>query len=139
MLFDDRTALLHSVQVECQAPKPILLDTGPVTVPYAWQPAITEISIFRAGQVPNSSCTMPLVVGLRRVRRGSTRRCQAVHFISIELKSAAMGLAGCLWCQLAVETQGSVRQMHRRTCPLSTLNERRPCFPAAASDSGGAG
>lgn len=34
-----------------QAPKPILLDTGRVQIPYAWQPAITEISIFRVGQV----------------------------------------------------------------------------------------
>jgi Neutral/alkaline non-lysosomal ceramidase, N-terminal len=38
-------------QVACQAPKPILLDTGSVHLPYSWQPAITEISIFRVGEV----------------------------------------------------------------------------------------
>mmetsp|Transcript_14122 Transcript_14122/g.42621 ORF Transcript_14122/g.42621 Transcript_14122/m.42621 type:complete len:771 (+) Transcript_14122:129-2441(+) len=38
-------------QKACQAPKPILLDTGAVTLPYAWQPAIVEISILRVGQV----------------------------------------------------------------------------------------
>ncbi len=38
-----------------QAPKPILLDTGRVQIPYAWQPAITEISIFRVGQVHRSA------------------------------------------------------------------------------------
>ena len=46
-----RTKWCTALQVACQAPKPILLDTGSVHLPYSWQPAVTEISIFRVGQV----------------------------------------------------------------------------------------
>lgn len=46
--------LLHAAsaeQVACQAPKPILLDTGEVDTPYAWQPSVVEISVLRVGHV----------------------------------------------------------------------------------------
>ena len=46
-----RTKWCTALQVACQAPKPILLDTGSVHLPYSWQPAVIEISIFRVGQV----------------------------------------------------------------------------------------
>ncbi|KAK9816671.1 hypothetical protein WJX72_003530 [[Myrmecia] bisecta] len=50
-------------QKACHAPKPILLDTGSVHVPYEWQPAIVEIQILRVGQfvilcVPGEFTTM---------------------------------------------------------------------------------
>ncbi|XP_062206201.1 neutral ceramidase [Phragmites australis] len=50
-------------QVECQAPKPILLDTGEMTEPYDWAPAILPIQIIRIGQlvilcVPGEFTTM---------------------------------------------------------------------------------
>ncbi|KAK9901622.1 hypothetical protein WJX75_005298 [Coccomyxa subellipsoidea] len=50
-------------QVACQAPKPIILDTGSVHVPYEWQPAIVDIQILRVGQlvilcVPGEFTTM---------------------------------------------------------------------------------
>ncbi|WOL20515.1 neutral ceramidase-like isoform X1 [Canna indica] len=38
-------------QVACQQPKPILLDTGEMTLPYAWAPSILPIQIIRIGQV----------------------------------------------------------------------------------------
>ncbi|XP_042390657.1 neutral ceramidase-like [Zingiber officinale] len=38
-------------QVTCQQPKPILLDTGNMQVPYAWAPSILPIQIIRIGQV----------------------------------------------------------------------------------------
>lgn len=38
-------------QVKCHAPKPILLDTGYITFPYPWQPAIVPIQILRIGQL----------------------------------------------------------------------------------------
>ncbi|CAO2165609.1 unnamed protein product [Urochloa humidicola] len=50
-------------QVECQAPKPILLDTGEMKEPYDWAPAILPIQIIRIGQlvilcVPGEFTTM---------------------------------------------------------------------------------
>lgn len=38
-------------QLACQHPKPILLDTGEMTVPYAWSPSIVDLQIFRIGQL----------------------------------------------------------------------------------------
>ncbi|KAM0333225.1 hypothetical protein ACHAQA_001885 [Verticillium albo-atrum] len=37
-------------QVACQRPKPILLDVGEVSRPYAWTPNIVDIQAFRVGQ-----------------------------------------------------------------------------------------
>lgn len=38
-------------QVDCQKPKPILLDTGEMKIPYDWAPSILPIQIIRIGQV----------------------------------------------------------------------------------------
>lgn len=38
-------------QVDCQHPKPILLDTGEMKEPYDWAPSILPIQIIRIGQV----------------------------------------------------------------------------------------
>ncbi|XP_061167886.1 uncharacterized protein LOC133176834 [Saccostrea echinata] len=38
-------------QQECQHPKPILLDTGEISSPYAWSPSIVDLQIFRIGQL----------------------------------------------------------------------------------------
>ncbi|KAL4282764.1 hypothetical protein GQ457_16G009790 [Hibiscus cannabinus] len=50
-------------QVDCQHPKPILLDTGEMKTPYDWAPSILPIQIFRIGQlvilsVPGEFTTM---------------------------------------------------------------------------------
>ncbi|KAF3773215.1 Neutral ceramidase [Nymphaea thermarum] len=50
-------------QISCQHPKPILLDTGEMTQPYAWAPSILPIQILRIGQlvilsVPGEFTTM---------------------------------------------------------------------------------
>ncbi|KAJ6299982.1 hypothetical protein OIU76_020888 [Salix suchowensis] len=50
-------------QVNCQHPKPILLDTGEMERPYAWAPAILPVQILRIGQlvilsVPGEFTTM---------------------------------------------------------------------------------
>lgn len=50
-------------QVECQKPKPILLDTGNMDFPYPWQPEIVPLQILRVGQlvliaVPGEFTTM---------------------------------------------------------------------------------
>lgn len=37
--------------VQCQAPKPILLATGRVKFPYAWQPKIVPTQLFQVGDV----------------------------------------------------------------------------------------
>ncbi|KAL9228694.1 hypothetical protein vseg_004246 [Gypsophila vaccaria] len=50
-------------QVNCQHPKPILLDTGEMKVPYDWAPSILPVQILRIGQfvilsVPSEFTTM---------------------------------------------------------------------------------
>ncbi|KAJ0083881.1 hypothetical protein Patl1_31179 [Pistacia atlantica] len=50
-------------QVDCQHPKPILLDTGEMKQPYDWAPSILPIQILRVGQlvilsVPGEFTTM---------------------------------------------------------------------------------
>ncbi|CAN6559458.1 unnamed protein product [Malus baccata var. baccata] len=50
-------------QVECQSPKPILLDTGEMKEPYDWAPSVLPIQIIRVGQlvilsVPGEFTTM---------------------------------------------------------------------------------
>jgi neutral ceramidase len=50
-------------QVACQAPKPILLDVGELSEPYAWSPNIVDIQSFRVGQIiiiisPSEATTM---------------------------------------------------------------------------------
>ncbi|KAM7257477.1 hypothetical protein ACFE04_013218 [Oxalis oulophora] len=50
-------------QVDCQHPKPILLDTGEMKQPYDWAPSILPVQVFRIGQlvilsVPGEFTTM---------------------------------------------------------------------------------
>ena len=50
-------------QIRCQAPKPILMDTGGLSKPYPWQPDIVPLQLLRIGQlvmiaVPGEFTTM---------------------------------------------------------------------------------
>ena len=50
-------------QIECQAPKPILLNTGYIRLPYAWDPNIVPLSLFQINNlfivnVPGEFTTM---------------------------------------------------------------------------------
>lgn len=50
-------------QIDCQHPKPILLDVGEVKKPYEWTPNIVDIQLFRVGQLfiivsPGEATTM---------------------------------------------------------------------------------
>lgn len=50
-------------QIECQSPKPILLDVGAATSPYSWTPNIVDIQMMRIGPliiivVPGEATTM---------------------------------------------------------------------------------
>jgi neutral ceramidase len=52
-----------AAQVACQSPKPILLDVGEMSEPYAWSPNIVDIQSFRVGQMiiivtPSEATTM---------------------------------------------------------------------------------
>ena len=38
-------------QIDCHAPKPILLNTGEIDKPYGWQPEIVPVQILRVGQL----------------------------------------------------------------------------------------
>jgi neutral ceramidase len=50
-------------QIQCQSPKPILLDVGATTKPYAWSPNIVDIQMLRVGPLimiiaPGEATTM---------------------------------------------------------------------------------
>jgi len=45
------TPIPSAAQVACQAPKPILLNTGYATVPYAWSPSTVDIQMFKVGNL----------------------------------------------------------------------------------------
>lgn len=54
---------LSRKQIDCQHPKPILLDTGEMNIPYDWAPSILPIQILRVGQfiilsIPGEISTM---------------------------------------------------------------------------------
>lgn len=38
-------------QVACQSPKPILIDAGEITLPYAWAPNIVDVQMLRVGNL----------------------------------------------------------------------------------------
>ncbi|KAJ7062780.1 Neutral/alkaline nonlysosomal ceramidase [Mycena amicta] len=57
------TPIPSAAQVACQAPKPILLNTGFATWPYAWSPSTVDIQLFKVGNlvmviVPGELTTM---------------------------------------------------------------------------------
>ena len=57
-------------EIACQFPKPILLNTGDIRLPYAWDPETVPISVFRVGSlfilnVPGEFTTM----AGRRIRK----------------------------------------------------------------------
>ncbi|PVD38057.1 hypothetical protein C0Q70_00667 [Pomacea canaliculata] len=50
-------------QVNCHAPKPILLDTGEISFPYLWHPQVVDVQLLKLGQfviiaVPGEFTTM---------------------------------------------------------------------------------
>ncbi|GKT86160.1 neutral ceramidase precursor [Colletotrichum tofieldiae] len=50
-------------QVACQRPKPVLLDVGEMSAPYAWSPNIVDVQMLRVGQLviivaPGEATTM---------------------------------------------------------------------------------
>ncbi|KAK2763834.1 hypothetical protein FQN54_009452 [Arachnomyces sp. PD_36] len=65
-LWDIARAFIHQPseeQMECQDPKPILLDVGAVDKPYDWTPNIVDIQVLRVGQLmiivsPGEATTM---------------------------------------------------------------------------------
>ncbi|KAI8332592.1 Neutral/alkaline nonlysosomal ceramidase [Chlamydoabsidia padenii] len=65
-------------QKDCQAPKPILLDTGEINIPYPWQPSILEIQLFRIGDVYIASTPSELTtMSGRRLRRSIKTRLES--------------------------------------------------------------
>ncbi|KXZ50831.1 hypothetical protein GPECTOR_15g517 [Gonium pectorale] len=84
-------------QQRCQAPKPILLDTGQITVPYLWQPRVTQITLLRLGRlliacVPGEFSTM----AGRRLKRALAERFAAAaaaggHGVADQAEGSAGG------------------------------------------------
>lgn len=60
-------------QKDCHSPKPILLNTGDVEMPYAWDPKVAPISVMRVGHVfvLNVAAELTTMAG-RRLRRSIT-------------------------------------------------------------------
>lgn len=62
-LIRDFLATPNKTEIECQYPKPILLDVADMDFPYQWVPSIVPIQILRVGQlfilaVPGEFTTM---------------------------------------------------------------------------------
>jgi neutral ceramidase len=83
-------------QNDCQAPKPILLDTGEVKIPYPWQPIILEIQLFRIGDVFIASTPSELTtMSGRRLRRSIRSRLEShgLHVQDVIYSGPANGYA----------------------------------------------
>ena len=50
-LFRDFVSKPSNSMIECHAPKPILLSTGQMNIPYQWQPTILPTQVIRIGNV----------------------------------------------------------------------------------------
>ena len=68
-------------QIQCQAPKPILLNVGKTTFPYQWMPSIVPISVFRVGQlfILNVPAEFTTMAG-RRLRNAVNRSLWEIGF-----------------------------------------------------------
>ncbi|ORX62400.1 Neutral/alkaline nonlysosomal ceramidase [Hesseltinella vesiculosa] len=71
-------------QKACQAPKPILLDTGEISIPYAWQPTIIEIQLLRIGDTFIASTPSELTTMSGRRLRNAIRDRFASHGIQVQ-------------------------------------------------------
>ncbi|KFK36701.1 hypothetical protein AALP_AA4G158000 [Arabis alpina] len=69
-------------QVQCQKPKPILLDTGEMKTPYDWAPSILPIQILRIGQLVILSVPGEFTTMAGRRLRDAVKS----HFISLNSK-----------------------------------------------------
>lgn len=70
-------------QVKCQAPKPILINTGGIDVPHAWDPRVVPVQILRIGNffiiaAPNELTTM----AGRRLRNAVRKILEASNLVS---------------------------------------------------------
>lgn len=70
-----------AAQKECQKPKPVLLDVGELSQPYAWSPNIVDIQMFRVGQ-------LVIIVSPSEATTMAGRRWRAA------VKAAAEGITG---------------------------------------------
>ncbi|KAI8082858.1 Neutral/alkaline nonlysosomal ceramidase [Halteromyces radiatus] len=71
-------------QEKCQAPKPILIDTGEISFPFPWQPTVLEIQLFRLGDVFITSTPSELTtMSGRRLRRAIKSRLES-HGFSVQ-------------------------------------------------------
>jgi neutral ceramidase len=77
-------------QIECQQPKPILLNTGNAKLPYLWDPASVPISVFQVGQLYILSVPGELTTMAGRRLRGAIRALLAEH----EIKDPVITIAG---------------------------------------------
>ncbi|KAI9641032.1 hypothetical protein NHQ30_010460 [Ciborinia camelliae] len=62
-LVSDLLRVPSAEQVACQYPKPVLLDVGEMSSPYAWSPNIVDMQLLRVGQLiiiisPSEATTM---------------------------------------------------------------------------------
>ena len=78
-------------QIECQYPKPILLNTGNANLPYRWHPAIIPISVFRVGQLFILSVPGEFTTMAGRRLRGAIRALLIKHDI---VKDPVVTIAG---------------------------------------------
>ncbi|KAI8068079.1 Neutral/alkaline nonlysosomal ceramidase [Gongronella butleri] len=71
-------------QKACQAPKPILLDTGEISIPYPWQPEVLEVQLLRIGNTFIASTPSELTTMSGRRLRNAIRARLASHGVHVQ-------------------------------------------------------
>lgn len=108
-------------QQACQAPKPILLNTGAIKQPYPWQPDVTEASVMRLGNFVSGAAACSLLAF----------RQTSCHILG---KSTACKLCGLA----ALNDQGGAVQVRGEQTKASDgqCKGRGLCQPATAGSPG---
>lgn len=98
-------------QIACQAPKPILLDTGEITVPYNWSPNIVDQQLLRVGQFimivsPGEATTM----AGRRWRNAVKEAAKSASLSTAEIEVVLGGPANSYTHYITTEEEYGVQR-----------------------------
>ncbi|XP_014661394.1 PREDICTED: putative neutral ceramidase C [Priapulus caudatus] len=95
----------------CQAPKPVLLATGEISFPYAWQPSIVEIQMLRIGQFVSDGSPGEFTTMSGRRLRESVAKTLVNNGFPEDTKVVLAGLSGTT--PVPRRFEGSIRGAQR--------------------------
>ncbi|XP_033099383.1 neutral ceramidase 2-like isoform X2 [Anneissia japonica] len=80
-------------EIDCHAPKPILLPTGEISVPWKWQPTIVDVQLLRIGQVVIAAVPGEFSTMAGRRLRNAIKETLVENGMSGDTKVTISGLA----------------------------------------------